>query len=329
MTSRPRVWLSRRWPAAVETALAADYDLQTNPGDQPRTAAEFAQAFRWADAVCPTVTDRLDPELFAALPPADLRTRLLANFGAGYNHIDQASCAALGLAVSNTPDVLTEATAELAMTLLLMVARRAGEGERLLRAGRWQGWHPTALMGTAVTGRSLGIVGMGRIGRAMARKAQLGFGMSVRYFGGRCDAADGFSAEPCDSIESLLASSDFVSLHCPSTPATRHLLNAQRLAAMRPEAFLVNTARGEVVDEAALAAALSAGQLAGAALDVFEQEPLVHPALLGLENVVLLPHLGSATVATREAMGFRVKSNLDAFFAGQPLPDGIRLSPDP
>lgn len=328
MASRPRVWLSRRWPAAVEGALAADYELQANPEDVPRTPQAFVEAFLWADAICPTVTDRLDASLFAALPSRGLRTRLLANFGAGYNHIDQASCAALNLAVSNTPDVLTEATAELAMTLLLMVARRTGEGERMLRAGQWRGWHPTSLMGAPVTGRQLGIVGMGRIGRAMARKAQHGFGMSVRYFGGRCSSADGFVAEPCDSLEALLAGSDFVSLHCPSTRATRHLLNAQRLAAMQPHAFLVNTARGDVVDEAALAAALTENRLAGAGLDVFEEEPVVHPALLDLENVVLLPHLGSATVATREAMGFRVKSNLDAFFAGESLPDRIRLSSD-
>lgn len=322
MTQRPRVWLSRRWPASVEAALAQDYELRRNTDDQPYSAEQFVEAFAWADAVCPTVTDRLDAALFARLDETTVRARVLGNFGVGFNHIDRAACDALNLAVANTPDVLTDATAELAMTLLLMLARRAGEGERLVRSSGWDGWSPTQLMGTQVTGASLGIVGMGRIGRAMARKAQHGFGMTVRYFGG--NATDGLDAQRCESLEALLACSDFVSLHCPSNDATHHLLNGDRLAAMQSHAYLINTARGDVVDEVALAAALERGELAGAGLDVFEQEPDVHPDLLGREDVVLLPHLGSATVATREAMGFRVKRNLDAFFfADQPMPDRV------
>lgn len=320
MTQRARVWLTRRWPEPVERALAQDYELRCNTTDTAMDSAQLRAALRWADALCPTVTDRLDADLFAELDKATLRTRMLGNFGVGFNHIDQASCQRLGLTVTNTPDVLTEATAELAMTLLLMVARRAGAGERELRAGRWQGWRPTHMMGTEVTGASLGIVGMGRIGRALAHKASQGFGMTIHYLGGHAQA---IPAQRHQSLESLLPQCDFVSLHCPSTAATRHLLDAQRLRQMKPSAFLINTARGDVVDEAALVQALAQGHLAGAGLDVFAAEPAVHPGLLDRDDVVLLPHLGSATHRAREAMGFRVKSNLDAFFAGQRPPDAI------
>ncbi|MGI9324264.1 MAG: 2-hydroxyacid dehydrogenase [Pseudomonadales bacterium] len=322
--SRPRVQLTRRWPAAVEQALAERYDLRINEDDVPLNRSALCEAFYWADAICPTVTDNLGSEFFAELNSERVRAQLLANYGVGFNHIDLASAAARQIAVTNTPGVLTEATADLALTLVLMVARRTGEGERQLRAGHWQGWRPTHLVGASVTGRTLGIIGMGRIGQALARKAQRGLDMHVLYYSRSALAADAdVQAERCSNLEDLLARSDFVSLHCPSNAETRHLLNAHRLAQCRPSAFVINTARGDVLDEAALAAALEQGVLAGAGLDVYADEPQVNAALLAREDVVLLPHLGSATVEAREAMGFRAMSNLDAFFADDKLPDKL------
>jgi lactate dehydrogenase-like 2-hydroxyacid dehydrogenase len=252
--------------------------------------------------------------------------RLIGNFGVGYNHIDMAAARQAGILVSNTPDVLTETTAELAILLLLMVTRRAGEGERELRAGRWSGWRPTHLMGRSLAGKRLGLVGFGRIAQATARKAHAAFGMQIAYHGRRRATPaieQETGAEYFASLDALLAVSDVVSLHCPGGAETFHLIDAARLARMQPSAVLINTARGPVVDEAALVAALTAGRIAAAGLDVYEEEPRVHPGLLGLENVVLLPHLGSATEETRTAMGMRVAANLDAFFAGQPLRDPV------
>jgi lactate dehydrogenase-like 2-hydroxyacid dehydrogenase len=230
------------------------------------------------------------------------------------------------IAVSNTPDVLTDATADLAMTLLLMVARRAGEGERLVRGGQWTGWRPTQMLGTQVSGKTLGLIGMGRIARAVARRAHAGFGMRVIFhdpYPPPPEVAASLGAEPRGSVEEVLAEADFVSLHCPATPETRHLMNQERLGRMRREAFLINTARGDVVDEAALVAALKGGRLAGAGLDVYEREPQVSPELMTMENVVLLPHLGSATQETRVAMGMRALENLRLFFQGSPLRDKV------
>jgi len=228
--------------------------------------------------------------------------------------------------VSNTPDVLTDATADLAMTLLLTVTRRTGEGERHLRAGAWTGWRPTHMLGTQVSGKTLGLVGMGRIARAVAKRAHHGFGMRIIFHDpfppSPADAA-ALGAEPRERLEQVLEEADFVSLHCPATPETRHLMNAERLARLKPGAFLINTARGDVVDEAALVAALRSGRLAGAGLDVFEREPQVSPELLAMENVVLLPHLGSATQETRVAMGMRALENLRLFFRGAPLRDKV------
>jgi lactate dehydrogenase-like 2-hydroxyacid dehydrogenase len=244
----------------------------------------------------------------------------------GFNHIDVEAAKARGLAVSNTPDVLTDATADLALTLLLMVARRAGEGERHLRAGAWTGWRPTHMLGTQVAGKTLGLVGMGRIARAVAQRAHHGFGMRVIFhdpYPPSPEIARGLGAEPRDTLEAVLGEADFVSLHCPATPETRHLMNRERLALLRRDAYLVNTARGDVVDEAALAEALQSRRIAGAGLDVFEREPEVNAALLQLENVVLLPHLGSATTETRVAMGMRALENLRLFFAGSPLRDRV------
>ena len=253
--------------------------------------------------------------------------RMLANYGAGVSHIDLQACERLGIVVTNTPDVLTESTADIAITLMLMTARRAAEGERRLRARAWQGWSPTSLLGAELTGKTLGLIGFGRIGQATARKAHHGFGMRVVYHSrhpASPQEATPSAASHCESLEELLGRADFVSLHCPGGPATRHLIDARRLAQMRPSAFLINTARGEIVDEAALAAALRNRVIAGAGLDVYEHEPRVPETLLTLENAVLLPHLGSATQETRSAMGMRVAGNLEQFFSG--LEPGDRVA---
>lgn len=319
--SRSVVRVTRRLPGAVEEALAARFDARLNPGDEPLTQEELHASLREADALLCTVTDRIDAAVIGSGP---IRCRLLANFGVGFNHIDVAAARAAGIAVSNTPGVLTEATADLTIALMLAVARRIGEGERLVRAGRWVGWNPTQLLGQMVSGRTLGIIGFGRIGQAVARRASGGFGMRVLFTTPNPPppeaAALGAEAR---SLEGVLAESDFVSLHCPATPATRHLMNESRLGLMRPGAFLINTARGDVVDEVALVKALREQVIAGAALDVYEGEPAVPPDLISMENVVLLPHLGSATEATRVAMGLRALANLAAFFAGGELPDRV------
>ena len=316
MTGHPRVVVTRRLPAPVEARLTEAFDAVLNAGDRALTPDELAEAVRSADALLPTVTDRISAEVLSAQPR---RTAIVANFGVGYNNIDIAAAKANGIVVTNTPDVLTDCTADTAMTLLLSVARRAGEGERQLRAGAWTGWRPTHLLGTKVTGKTLGIVGMGRIGRAVARRAHHGFGMRILYFE-PFEVPEGeiagLDAQRVDSLEELLAGSDFVSLHCPATPETRHLINAETLGTMKPGAFLINSARGDVVDEAALVEALEAGKIAGAGLDVYEGEPRVSPGLLEMENVVLFPHLGSATKETRVAMGLRAFENLLAFFRG-------------
>jgi lactate dehydrogenase-like 2-hydroxyacid dehydrogenase len=317
---RPKVLLTRKWPDAVERRLAAAYDLSSNTGDQPLSAAELSAAMHAFDAICPTVTDSVTAEW---LEGGELRVKILANYGVGVNHIDVEAFRRHGIAVTNTPDVLTDATAELALTLMLMIARRAGEGERQVRAGGWHGWGATRLLGTTLVGRTLGVVGFGRIGQATARMAHHGLGMPVLYSsrhpaGPEVEAETGARWRPLDD---LLAEVDVVSLHCPGGPDTHHLINANSLRRMKPTAFLINTARGSVVDEAALEAALRAGVIAGAGLDVFRAEPQVPEGFLGLENVALLPHMGSATTETREAMGNRAVDNLDAFFAGQRPPD--------
>jgi lactate dehydrogenase-like 2-hydroxyacid dehydrogenase len=323
MNQAPRILLTRRWTEAVERHLATRYDVTLNESDVPLTAAQLREAMRDYDALCPTVTDRIDASV---LDVPNRRVRLIGNFGVGFNHIDVATARKLGILVSNTPDVLTDTTAELAILLLLMATRRAGEGERELRAGRWTGWRPTHMTGTSLAGKHLGLIGFGRIAQATARKAHAAFGMQILYNGRhRADAAieAQTGARFIPSVDELVASSDVISLHCPAGAETHHLINAARLALMRPTAVLVNTARGPVVDEAALVAALAEKRIAAAGLDVYEDEPRVHPGLLQLENAVLLPHLGSATIETRDAMGMRVAANLDACFAGQPLRDPV------
>jgi lactate dehydrogenase-like 2-hydroxyacid dehydrogenase len=317
------VIVTRRLPEPVHQALTREFDARLNPDDRPFTTDGLREALQQADAVLTTVTDKVTAEVLAVEPR---RARLVANFGVGFNNIDIDAAKARGIAVSNTPDVLTDATADLAVTLLLMVARRAGEGERQLRSGGWTGWRPTHMLGTQVTGKTVGMIGMGRIARAVAHRAHHGFGMKVIFhdpYPPTPEQARALGAEPRDSLEAVLREADFVSLHCPATPETRHLMNRERFALMRPEAYLVNTARGDVVDEAALVEALQSRRIAGAGLDVFEKEPQVTPALLGMENVVLLPHLGSATTETRVAMGMRAFENLRLFLAGQPLRDKV------
>lgn len=312
----PKILLTRRWPSEVEHYLSERYQLAVNEHDVPMDAAALQAALASYDAVCPTVTDKLTADVLAA---GAGKVKVLGNYGVGVSHIDLQACKRLGIVVTNTPDVLTDATAEIAVTLMLMVARRAGEGERQVRARQWPGWAPTRMIGADVTGKTLGLVGFGRIGQATAQKAHHGFGMRVLYHS-RKRAAPEVEArtggQHCASLDELLEAADFVSLHCPGGTETRHLLDAARLDRMKRTAFLINTARGEVVDEAALGAALRSRTIAGAGLDVYGHEPRVPEAFLGLENVVLLPHLGSATLETRVAMGMRVAENLERFFAG-------------
>ncbi|MCQ8181148.1 D-glycerate dehydrogenase [Methylomonas sp. SURF-1] len=321
--SKPKVLISRRWPATVEAKLQELFDTTLNSDDHPMSADEFRTALQNYDAVCPSVCDALPAEV---LNVANKRCRILGNFGVGYNHIDIAAAREQGLIVTNTPGVLTESTADIAMTLLLMTARRGAEGDRLVRSGRWRGWCPTHMMSSDVTGATLGLVGFGRIAQAMARKAHHGFGMKILYV--KPSPADpeivtNLQAVRCETIEELLPQCDYVSLHCPGGADTRHLINERRLNLMKPSAHLINTARGDVVDSKALIRVLREKRIAGAGLDVYEGEPNIDPGFLELENAALLPHLGSATIATRTAMGEKVLANLQAFFAGQALPDRV------
>jgi lactate dehydrogenase-like 2-hydroxyacid dehydrogenase len=313
---KPRVVITRKIPAAAEERARSVFDVELNASDTPLGAAGLARAMREADGLLPCVADKVTADLLGA---PGRRVKIVANYGVGYNNIDVAAAKENGVVVTNTPDVLTEDTADLALTLMLATARRVGEGERELRSGRWSGWRPTHMLATQVHGKTLGLIGIGRIGRAVARRAHLGFGMRIIYHDpyplGEAEAA-ALSAERKESIEAVLRESDFVSLHCPATPETRHLMNAARFAQMRKGSILINTARGDVVNESDLIAALRAGTISGAGLDVFEKEPSVPPELTSMENVVLLPHLGSATMETRVAMGMRAIDNLEAFFGG-------------
>ncbi|GAA0283050.1 D-glycerate dehydrogenase [Alteraurantiacibacter aestuarii] len=320
--ARLRLLVTRRWPDQVERSLGEQFDVTLNDGDEPMSQAALAAAMGEYDVLCPTVSDRIDADVIAG----GERVKLIANYGVGFDHIAVDAARAKGIAVTNTPGVLTDATADIAMTLLLMAARRAGEGERELRAGNWTGWRPTHLIGSALKGKVLGCVGFGRIGIATARRAHHGFGMNIAYYARRpaeADIAGELQAEFCPDLDDLLGKADFLSLHVPGGADTANLIDARALAAMKPGSYLINTARGGVVDHDALAQALRSGQLAGAGLDVYPAEPQVPPYLLDLENVVLLPHLGSANAETRIAMGMRALANVQAFANGADLPDRI------
>jgi len=322
MTERPSLLVTRRLPDSVEAQLSQKFEVTLNASDVPLDREALTQAMARYDALCTTLTERMDAELLAT---PGRTVRILGNFGAGTEHIDLAAARANGVVVTNTPDAVTEATADLALLLILMASRRAGEGERELRAQRWSGWHPTHLMGQSLSGKVLGLVGFGRIAQATATRARA-FGLRIRYYSrtrASSDQETAFSAEYVPSLEALAAQADVLSIHVPGGAATRHLVDSRLLTGMKPTAILVNTARGTSVDEAALAEALITRRIAAAGLDVYEREPAVESALLALENVVLLPHLGSATIEARTGMGLQAAANIAAFFAGQEPPNRV------
>jgi glyoxylate reductase len=312
-----KVVVTRRLPGSVEAKLAERFDVELNPDDHRFDRARLEEAMRRCDVLAPSVRDRIDAELIAG---AGERLRLIANFGAGTDNIDLPSARARGIAVTNTPGVLTEDTADLVMALILIGARRLGEGERNLRAGRWRGWSPTDQLGRSLTGKTLGIVGLGRIGAAVARRARA-FGMSVHYHNRR-PAADADSRYWPD-LDPMLREMDVISLNAPYGPETHHLIDRRRLGLLRSDAWLINAARGGLVDEEALIEALANGRIAGAGLDVYPNEPEIDRRLLDLPNLVLLPHLGSATLESRTAMGEKVLANMMAFAEGRELPDQV------
>jgi len=320
--TRPMVRVTRRLPEMVEAALSSRYGAVLNPSDAPLDRPSLERAMMEADALVPTITDRIDAGLLA-MPGR--RVRILANYGAGVDHIDLAAARAAGVVVTNTPGALTEATAELAILMILAASRRAMEGDRQLRAGEWPGWHPTHLVGQGLSGRVLGLVGFGRIAQETARKARA-LGMRIAYYN-RSPAApeveQALDAVRLPSLSALAEAVDVVSLHVPGGAETHRMIDADFFAAMRPGGIFINTARGSVVDEAALAEALTSGRLSAAGLDVYADEPAVHPALVAHPHTVLLPHLGSATIEARTAMGMQALANLDAFFAGRELPDRV------
>lgn len=314
-----KVLITRPMPEKVLAAAQARFDVTLRARTDVLTAEELRAALRDYDLVLPTLGDRFQADVFADVPRP--RARLLANFGVGYNHIDVEAARAAGVAVSNTPGAVTDATADIAMALILMTARRLGEGERVLRAGRWQGWGPTQMLGTHVGGKVVGIIGMGRIGKAIARRCHHGFGMEVIFYN-RSPLSDvGLPARQVSMAEAMAA--DFVVVAVPGGKATYHLIDTAALAAMRPEGFFINISRGDVVDEAALVRALQAGQIAGAGLDVYEFEPAVPAALMAMENVTLLPHLGTAALEVRENMGMMAVANLIAMAEGRALPNPV------
>ncbi|MBC2861566.1 MULTISPECIES: D-glycerate dehydrogenase [Stappia] len=319
---KPLVVVTRKLPDVVETRMRELFETRLNEADRPLSQAELVEAVKTADVVVPTVTDRIDS---AVLSQAGPNLKLIANFGNGVDNIDVITANNRGITVTNTPGVLTEDTADMTMALMLGVPRRIAEGIKVLEHGEWSGWSPTWMLGRRIWGKRLGIIGMGRIGQAVARRAKA-FGMSIHYHNRRrvSEAVEeSLEATYWESLDQMLARMDVVSIHCPHTPATYHLLSARRLKLMKPEAYIVNTARGEVIDEAALIRQLDAGQLAGAGLDVFEHEPAVNPKLVASNKVVLLPHMGSATVEGRVDMGEKVIINIKTFMDGHRPPDRV------
>jgi glyoxylate reductase len=322
---KPLVIVTRKLPDAIETRMMELFDTRLNLDDKPMSKAELMEAVKVADVLVPTVTDRIDASILSQANP-DLR--LIASFGTGVDHIDLGAARQRGITVCNTPGVLTEDTADMTMALMLAVPRRLTEGERKLRDGDWNGWSPTHMLGNRIWGKRLGIVGMGRIGTAVARRAKA-FGLSIHYHNRRRlheSIEKDLEATYWESLDQMLARMDIISINCPHTPGTYHLLSARRLKLLQPHAYVVNTARGEVIDENALTRMLRNGEIAGAGLDVFEHEPAVNPKLVELDNVVLLPHMGSATIEGRVDMGEKVLINIKTFADGHAPPD--RVLPD-
>ncbi|WP_119461555.1 2-hydroxyacid dehydrogenase [Rhodospirillaceae bacterium SYSU D60014] len=322
MPPKPLVVVTRKLPDAIETRMMELFDVRLNLDDEPMTQAQLVEAVRTATVLVPTVTDRIDS---AVLSQAGPKLRLIASFGTGVDHIDLATARQRGITVTNTPGVLTEDTADMTMALILAVPRRLAEGERLIRSGNWTGWGPTTMLGHRIWGKRLGIIGMGRIGSAVARRAR-GFGLAVHYHNRRRvhpDLEAELEATYWESLDQMVARMDIISINCPHTPATFHLLSARRLKLLPRHAYIVNTSRGEVIDENALTRMLQRGEIAGAGLDVFEQEPAVNPKLVNLDNVVLLPHMGSATIEGRIDMGEKVIINIKTFVDGHKPPDRV------
>ena len=324
MKDKPLVIVTRKLPEGIETRMRDLFDVRLNLSDTPMDANALKTAVQTAVVLVPTVTDRVGTEIIEAAGP---QLKLIANFGVGFNHIDVRSARARGIAVTNTPGVLTDATADITMTLLLAVTRRAVEGADVLRSGRFGGWNPTWMMGVGLRGRALGIVGMGRIGEAVAERSRA-FGMNIHYHNRTRASAEverALEATYWPDLDRMIPEMDVVSINCPYTPDTYHLMSAQRIARMKRSAYLINSARGEIVDEAALADALEKGAIAGAGLDVFEKEPNVEPKLLAQKNAVLFPHLGSSTIEARTGMGEKVIANIQAFTGGQRPPDLVNV----
>ena len=320
--TKPTVVVTRKLPDTVETRMMELFDVRLTVDDHPFTADELADAVGGCDVLVPTLTDIISADVLAKAGP---RLKLIANFGNGVDHIDVPAAQRRGITVTNTPDVLTEDTADMTMALMVAVPRRLLEGARMIREDRFQGWSPTHMLGHRLFGKRLGIIGMGRIGMAVARRAR-GFGMAVHYHNRRRlhpDLETEVEATYWESLDQMLARMDVISIHCPHTPATFHLLSERRLKLLKPTAYVINLARGEIVDERALVMLLKEGKLAGAGLDVFEHEPAVNPKLLAMDNVILLPHMGSATIEGRIAMGEKVVINIRAFSDGHQPPDRV------
>ena len=322
MAQKPKVVVTRKLPDPVETRMRELFDTELNPTDRAMTPDELVEALQRADVLVPTVTDRIDSRILSRAGP---NLRLMANFGAGVDNIDVATANARGVTVTNTPGVLTEDTADMTMALILAAARRVVEGAQVVQTGGFSGWSPTWMLGRRIAGKRLGIIGMGRIGQAVARRAKA-FGLSIHYHNRKPVSpriAEELEATYWESLDQMMARMDVISINCPHTPGTFHLLSARRLKLLQPHAIVVNTARGEVIDEPALANMLARGEIAGAGLDVYENEPAINPKLLKLPNVVLLPHMGSATVESRIDMGEKVIINIKTFMDGHRPPDRV------
>ena len=321
-SKKPLVFITRRLPDQAQARMMELFDTRLNESDTPLSQGELIEAVHSADVVVPTVTDSIDREVIAAAGP---QLKLIASFGTGVDHVDLTAAKERDILVTNTPGVLTEDTADMAMALLLAAPRRLTEGDRLVRDGSWQGWAPTSMLGQRIWGKRLGIIGMGRIGQAVARRA-LGFGLTIHYHNRKrvhAEIEEELNATWWESLDQMLAHMDLITIHCPSTPATFHLLSARRLKLIRPTSYIVNTSRGHAIDEAALTALLEQGSIAGAGLDVYENEPAINAKLLKLDNVVLLPHMSSATVEGRLDMGAKVLINIQTWADGHMPPDRV------